>query len=301
VLGPLLLQRRAVLIAIAIHQFPPVIYDRCMHNPFVPETLEGWSILHLMYRVRWDRVRALSEADRRRMSEEATTTLAVPDAGSTALVQVLGHKADLMVICFRTSFEQLAEAQLAFSRTALHDMLEPTSSYVSIVELGMYEMTAKMHQQVGAAHKPGSEEFDRAFDAEMETQRQRVMSRLFLDMPAARYVCFYPMNKRRGEALNWYMEGFDRRASMMREHGMIGRHYAGRVTQVISGSIGFDDWEWGVDLFAPDPLVFKKLIYEMRFDEASAKFAEFGPFYTGLQFAPGQLAAYLDGKVPSLT
>ena len=87
----------------------------------------------------------------------------------------------------------------------------------------------------------------------METQRQRVMNRLFLDLPAARYVCFYPMNKRRGEALNWYSESFERRASMMREHGMIGRHYAGRVTQVISGSIGFDDWEWGVDLFAQDP------------------------------------------------
>jgi chlorite dismutase len=86
---------------------------------------------------------------------------------------------------------------------------------------------------------------------------------------------------------------------MMREHGMIGRHYSGRVTQVISGSIGFDDWEWGVDLFAQDPLVFKKLIYEMRFDEASAKFAEFGPFYVGLQFAPPQLAAYLGGRVPA--
>jgi chlorite dismutase len=81
---------------------------------------------------------------------------------------------------------------------------------------------------------------------------------------------------------------------------MIGRHYAGKVTQVISGSIGFDDWEWGVDLFAQDPLVFKKLIYEMRFDEASAKFAEFGPFYTGLQFAPGALASYLEGQVPGL-
>ncbi|HEY3157714.1 MAG TPA: hydrogen peroxide-dependent heme synthase [Vicinamibacterales bacterium] len=271
-----------------------------MHNPFVPETLEGWSILHLMYRVQWDRVRAMGDADRRRVADEAVSALAVPDAGSTALVQVLGHKADLMIICFRSSFEQLAEAQLAFSRTALRDLLEPTSSYVSIVELGMYEMTAKMHAQIGATHKPGTEEFDRAFDSEMETQRQRVMSRLFLDMPGARYVCFYPMNKRRGEALNWYSESFDRRASMMREHGMIGRHYAGKVTQVISGSIGFDDWEWGVDLFAQDPLTFKKLIYEMRFDEASAKFAEFGPFYTGVQFAPGQLAEYLNGRVPAL-
>jgi chlorite dismutase len=100
--------------------------------------------------------------------------------------------------------------------------------------------------------------------------------------------------------VNWYSETFERRALMMREHGMIGRTFAGRVTQVISGSIGYDDWEWGVDLFAHDPLVFKKLIYEMRFDEASAKFAEFGPFYTGLQFAPDQLAAYLGGQVPSL-
>jgi chlorite dismutase len=135
----------------------------------------------------------------------------------------------------------------------------------------------------------------------METQRQRVMSRLFLDLPMARHVCFYPMNKRRGEALNWYSEPFERRAAMMREHGIIGRHYAGRVTQVISGSIGYDDWEWGVDLFADDPLVFKKLIYEMRFDEASAKFAEFGPFYVGLQFSPEQLSAFLDGHVPRLT
>ena len=271
-----------------------------MHNPFVPESLEGWSILHLMYRVRWDRVRDMAAADRRRLADEATGALAVPDAGSTAFVQVLGHKADLMIICFRRGFEDLAQAQLAFSRTALHDLLEPTSSYVSIVELGMYEMTAKMHEQVGAKHKPGTEEFDRAFDGELETQRQRVTGRLFLDLPGARYVCFYPMNKRRGEAQNWYSETFERRAAMMREHGMIGRHYAGKVTQVISGSIGYDDWEWGVDLFANDPLVFKKLIYEMRFDEASAKFAEFGPFYTGLQFAPGQLGAYLDGTIPAL-
>lgn len=269
-----------------------------MHNPSVPETLEGWSVLHLMYRVRWERLRDRTPADRGRLAADAVRALAVPDAGSTAFVQVLGHKADLMVVCFRRGFDGLAHAQLALSQVELYDALEPTSSYVSVVELGMYEMTAKIHEQVGARFKPGSEEFDQAFDAEMETQRQRVMSRLFLDMPKARYVCFYPMNKRRGEAQNWYSEAFDRRASMMREHGMIGRHYAGKVTQVISGSIGYDDWEWGVDLFADDPLVFKKLIYEMRFDEASAKFAEFGPFFTGLQFAPAQLAAYINGELP---
>jgi len=270
------------------------------HNPFVPETLEGWSVLHLMYRVRWDRLRSMEPATLQQMADEAVQALTVPDAGATAFVQMLGHKADVMFICFRRSFEELAQAQLALSRTRLHDHLEATTSYVSIVELGMYEMTAKIHEQLGAKFKPASEEFERAFDAEMETQRQRVMNRLFIDLPKARYVCFYPMNKRRGEALNWYSEPFEKRASMMREHGMIGRHYTGRVTQVISGSIGYDDWEWGVDLFSPDPLVFKKLIYEMRFDEASAKFAEFGPFYTGLQFSAGQLASLLNGSVPAL-
>lgn len=271
-----------------------------MHNPFVPETLEGWSVLHLMYRIRWDRLRERTATDCDRLAGEAVRALAVPDAGSTAFVQLLGHKADLMFVCFRRGFEQLAQAQLALSRTELHDALDPTSSYVSVVELGMYEMTAKIHEQLGATLKPASDEFEGAFDAEMERQRQRVVNRLFLDLPKARYVCFYPMNKRRGETLNWYTESFERRAAMMREHGLIGRTYAGKVTQVISGSIGYDDWEWGVDLFAQDPLTFKKLIYEMRFDEASAKFAEFGPFYTGLQFAPQQLSAYLNGEVPQL-
>ena len=98
--------------------------------------------------------------------------------------------------------------------------------------------------------------------------------------------------------MNWYSETFERRASMMREHGMIGRHYAGKVTQVISGSIGFDDWEWGVDLFAQDPLVFKKLIYEMRFDEASAKFAEFGPVLYRTAVRAGR-ARVLPGAVRS--
>jgi len=271
-----------------------------MHNPLVPETLEGWSLLHLMYRVRWDQLRHRSADEISALAAEAVSAWTGDADGATAFVQMLGHKADLMVILFRRSFDALAEAQLRGSRARLHDALEPTTSYVSIVELGMYEMTAKIHEQLGARFKPASPEFEQAFDAEMESQRQRVMNRLFLELPSWRYVCFYPMNKRRGEVANWYSEPFERRASMMREHGMIGRHYSGKVTQVISGSIGYDDWEWGVDLFAPDPLVFKKLIYEMRFDEASARFAEFGPFYTGLQFAPAQLGAFLSGTQPSL-
>jgi len=134
----------------------------------------------------------------------------------------------------------------------------------------------------------------------MLKQRERMIGRLFTEIPRRRHVCFYPMNKRRGETKNWYTVPFEKRAAMMREHGFIGRAYSGKVTQIISGSIGLDDWEWGVDLFADDPLVFKKLIYEMRFDEASADYAEFGPFYVGLQFSARHLPGFLEGGTPPL-
>ena len=134
----------------------------------------------------------------------------------------------------------------------------------------------------------------------MEDQRKRVASRLFLEAPPRRHVCFYPMNKRRGEAKNWYAVPVEERSRMMRDHGMIGRHYAGAVTQIISGSIGFDDWEWGVDLFADDPLVFKRLIYEMRFDEVSAVYALFGTFYVGVRCPVSGLGKLLSGELPTL-
>jgi len=258
-----------------------------------------------MFRVDWGRLGQAYPGDRAQMAEEAAAALAAaadPAQGATTLVQLLGHKGDLMVIAFRRTFDDLGRVQLALSRTKLHAFLQPTTSYVSIVELGMYDMTAKVHRQLGEQGlSHGSDAYNTAFDEEMERQRGRVTGRLFTPIPPHRHVCFYPMNKRRGEALNWYAESFERRAEMMLEHGKVGREYAGKVTQIISGSIGFDDWEWGVDLFADDPLTFKKLIYEMRFDEASAKFAEFGPFYVGLQFPPSELGKFLEGELPQLT
>ena len=194
---------------------------------------------------------------------------------------------------------QRVEAEIV--ALGLSALLEPTTSFVSMVELSLYEMTIQIHKRLGERGlKTGSDEFEQAFDAEMEEQRKRVSGRLFIEPPPRRHVCFYPMNKRRGEHKNWYVEPMEDRARMMLDHGKIGRHYSGRVTQVISGAVGFDDWEWGVDLFADDPLVFKKLIYEMRFDEASAWYAEFGPFYVGLQFSPSELPKYLEGHVPEL-
>jgi peroxiredoxin len=275
-----------------------------MHDPRVPETLEGWSVLHQMFRVSWEPWRALPEADRRERAASSAAALAgmrKGEEGTTALTTLLGHKGDVMLIHFRRDFDALQAAQLAVSRLAVAPFLEPTTSYVSIVELGMYEMTAQIHARLKEkALAAGTPEFETAFDAEMEEQRRRVVGRLFQEVPARRHVCFYPMNKRRGEIKNWYGVPVEERGRMMRDHGVIGRHYAGAVTQIISGSIGFDDWEWGVDLFADDPVVFKKLIYEMRFDEASAWYAEFGPFYIGLQFVAEQLPQLLAGEVPQL-
>jgi chlorite dismutase len=275
-----------------------------MHDPRVPEALEGWSVLHQMFRIRWPEWRVRPEDLRRRLAVEASEALAGMQRGvegRTVLVTMLGHKGDLMLIHLRRSFEALQAAELAVAGLGLATFLEPTTSFVSMVELAMYEMTTQIHRRLGERGlKAGSDEFEAAFDAELEEQRKRVGGRLFIDPPARRHVCFYPMNKRRGEHKNWYVESMEERSRMMLDHGRIGRHYAGQVTQVISGSIGFDDWEWGVDLYADDPLVFKKLIYEMRFDEASAWYAEFGPFYVGLQFSAAELPKYLEGAVPEL-
>jgi chlorite dismutase len=257
-----------------------------------------------MFRIRWEAWRGQPTAGRRaRATETGNLLLGMNkgEGGATAVCTLLGHKGDLMLIHFRPSFEALQQAQLAVSELPVWPFLECTTSYVSMVELGMYEMTAQIHGRL-AEHglALGSKEFDQAFDAELEEQRRRVYPRLFQEVPRRRHVCFYPMNKRRGEHKNWYAVPFEERARMMRDHGVVGRHYAGAVTQIISGSIGYDDWEWGVDLFADDPLVFKKLVYEMRFDEASVWYGEFGPFYVGLQLSPGELPRYLEGEVPSL-
>jgi hydrogen peroxide-dependent heme synthase len=272
-------------------------------SPIVPETLEGWSLLHQMFRVDWPALQALMAPDRRQLAEDLAAWLpsASGDAGSSIAVAMLGHKAELMLVHARRTFDDLLQAQLDVAHLGLSAYLEHTTSYVSVVELGMYDMTAKIYEQLAAqGHAPGSDGFAAAKAEAMEAQAARVASRLFTAFPARRYVCFYPMDKRRGELKNWYTVPFEQRTAMMREHGMIGRTYAGTVTQIISGSIGFDDWEWGVDLFADDPVVFKKLIYEMRFDQASADYGEFGPFYVGLQFAPTQVTEWIEGRTPGL-
>jgi hydrogen peroxide-dependent heme synthase len=221
---------------------------------------------------------------------------------STGLFSLLGHKGDLLLVHFRKTLDEVNQAELTITQSKIYEYLEPANSYLSVVELGLYEASVKLYTELtGKGLKPGTAEWNREVEAELAKHRESAAPRLWPEIPQRRYLCFYPMNKFRGESKNWYSEPIQERQRMMREHGMIGRHYAGRVTQIISGSIGFDDWEWGVDLFADDPLVFKKLVYEMRFDEASAVYGLFGAFFVGLRFPAAQLESFFAGNTPKFS
>jgi len=260
--------------------------------PAVPLTLEGSSVLHQMMRVKWPAWNHLPAATRQSLISEAEQLLAPME--NSAIFSMLGHKGDLMFVHFRDSFAELNAIELKLERLGLSEYLEKTSSYLSVVELGLYESTQKTY---AALADRGIEPFTEAWNKEiaglLDRQREAMRPRLYPGIPPHRYICFYPMDRRRGEEQNWYMVPMAERARLMDEHGKIGRRYAGQVRQIITGSIGFDDWEWGVDLFADDPLVFKKLIYEMRFDEVSAIYALFGTFYVGLRLPGNSLASIL--------
>jgi hydrogen peroxide-dependent heme synthase len=274
--------------------------------PAVPLTLEGSAALHQMFRIRRAAWRAL-DADRKAgILEEAVPALTELERGAqtghpnqTAFFSQVGHKGDLMVLHFRDTIEDLHRAELSLARLELSDYLEPTHSYLSAVELGLYESSAKTYGALAEkGFAPHTPEWN-AGTAEVIARQSAAMSpRLFPEIPSSKYLCFYPMDRKRGESKNWYEVSMAERQRMMHEHGMIGRRYADCVRQIISGSIGFDDWEWGVDLFADDANVFKKLIYEMRFDEVSAVYALFGSFYVGLRIPAAGIEQILAGKLP---
>ncbi len=268
--------------------------------PAVPLTLEGSAVLHQFFRFRWTAWRALPEADRARVLGEAESALAGMEKDGSALFSVLGHKGDLLFIHFRPDFAALNQAQLAVQQLDLFAYLEPANSYVSVVELGLYESTVKLYRELSAKGlEPHSAEWNAAIEEALERQRTAMHPRLYPEVPEARYVCFYPMDRKRGEQKNWYTLPIEERGRQMDLHGKIGRRYAGKVQQIISGSIGLDDWEWGVDLFGDDLVTFKKLIYEMRFDEVSGVFSNFGTFYTGLRCTADELPNLLAGRTPA--
>ena len=270
--------------------------------PAVPLTTEGYSVLHQMLRLRWSAWRALPASEKSAIAQEASEALAIMEKhapGQSALYSLIGHKGDLMLIHFRDTFADLNQAELQLANLRLSDYLEPTTSYLSIIELGLYDSTLKIYKELtDQGIEPHSDQWKAEIECKLNRHKEAMHPRLFPDIPANRYACFYPMDRRRGEDKNWYQLPIEERARQMSEHGLVGRRYAGEVRQIITGSIGFDDWEWGVDLFADDPLVFKKLIYEMRFDQVSAVYALFGHFYVGLRVPAASLEQLLNGVLP---
>ncbi len=228
------------------------------------ETLDGWYCLHDFRTIDWLSWRNASAAEQSAALEELQTLrngwedVQTNELGSHAIYSIVGQKADLMLLFLRPTMEALNEIETAFNKSLFAGFLLPSYSYVSVVELSNYlEKTEDPYQN------------------------PMIRARLYPILPKMKHVCFYPMNKSRHLSDNWYMLPMEERRPMIASHGQIGRKYAGIVKQIVSGSMGFEDWEWGVTLFSDDVLQFKKIVSEMRFDEASARFGEFGTFFVG--------------------
>ena len=271
--------------------------------PPVPLTLEGASTLHQFFRFDWKSWRACAAGERDDIAAEAVAALQKLERdpqgkAHSALFSQLGHKGDLVLLHFRDSMEALNQVELTLAQTRLYSFLDLRHSYVSVVELGLYESTRKTYEAAAAKglaqHSP---EWNADVAASLERGAAAMASRLWPAVPDAKFLCFYPRDRKRDEHKNWYSVPFAERQRMMHLHGLIGRRYGDVVKQIITGSIGMDDWEWGVDLFADDPVVFKKLIYEMRFDEVSAEYALFGQFFLALRLQIDKLNDWLSGTL----
>jgi peroxiredoxin len=214
---------------------------------------EGLAVLHLFCRLRPD-----SEAE----GITAAVKAAVDEEHQVVAFSVLGHKADLGVMIVGPDWNRLRALQAALQQAGL----EVVDSYVSLTEVSEYAKGMPAEHLAARLHPVLPPEGKRAF-------------------------CFYPMSKRRGEEHNWYALDFDARRDLMMEHGRSGRRFAGRIVQLITGSTGLDDYEWGVTLFGVHPDDIKDCVYTMRFDEASAHYAEFGTFYVGIVGAISEVVA----------
>ncbi|MCG7337289.1 heme-dependent peroxidase [Sporosarcina sp. ACRSM] len=230
------------------------------------QTLDGWYVLHDLRSMDWASWKLLSKEERQAAVDEFLAYLEklqkadVEKTGAHAFYTIVGQKADFMLMTLRPTMDELQELEAEFNKLTIADFTIPAYSYVSVVELSNYLAGQSDEDPYQNAH---------------------VRARLYPELQRSQYICFYPMDKKREGEDNWYMLDMDKRKELMRSHGLIGRSYAGKVKQIISGSVGFDDYEWGVTLFSDDVLQFKKLVYEMRFDEVSARYGVFGSFFIG--------------------
>jgi chlorite dismutase len=243
----------------------------------VIHALDGWYILHDFRSVDWTSWKSLPAEERQAALDELQsltaewTSIEEQKQGSTALFSIVGQKADLLMMNLRPTIEELNELEIAFNKTRFAEFTLPSYSFLSVVELGNY------------IPKEGVDPYE----------DEMIRKRLYPTLPTTKNVCFYPMNKKREGNDNWYSLPANERREMMKLHGLTGRTYAGKIVQIVSGSTGLDDWEWGVTLFSDDPIQFKKIVYEMRFDEVSARFGEFGEFFVGTRLTAEHLTKLL--------
>ncbi len=256
---------------------------------------EGWFVSHLFFRIDrrvWEQVQP---EDRKRGLEQFRGIIAEfrrHDHCQLHCYSIWGLKADLAIMLVAPDLQMLNDTEFALLAALPGGALAPVHTFVSMSEISEYMSQDKdydrtLREKEGLS--PDSEPYRQKMTAFRERMQVYINERLYPQIPDHRLMCFYPMNKQRGDKENWYLLDFDDRKTYMAGHAITGRKFQGTVRQLVTGSIGLDDWEWGVTLFADDPFYFKKLLYEMRYDEASARFGEFGKFYVGLRLEPDQL------------
>jgi chlorite dismutase len=249
-----------------------------------PVTLEGWYASHQAFTIRRRALRTHPSAELRAARSAAARVLeaasAPADGGWSAVVRLVGSLADVLIIHFRPTLDALGAVGEEVAQLELLDCLRPTFSFLSVTEVGLYHLPPFASPQTELAESIHAER-------ESEHNQRRLFPSLPADMP---YLSFYPTSKRREPEQNWYTLPLKERSALMRSHGLVGRRHAGQVRQIITGAIGFDCWEWGVTLFAADPLALKRVVTDMRYDEASARYAEFGEFFVGRVTEPREWA-----------
>ncbi len=259
---------------------------------------EGWHCLHLYYRVDQRALNQLDARARSQGSEELAGILDPERDGAPARLQtslVSGHKADLCVLAMDADPLKLDGIKQSLRASSIGPALVPTFSFVSITEISEYVPSVEQYTQ--RLKLEGVDPNSPAMEAKVNAYRQRLPAmnkqRLYPDFPPLPVMSFYPMNKIRHPLANWYQEPFSLRSELMAEHATSGIKFAGRVSQLITASTGYDDWEWGVTLWSRAPEYIKEIVYTMRFDRASARYAEFGPFYISYVVEPAEASEHL--------
>jgi len=248
---------------------------------------EGLGALHLFYRVDLTAWRARSEKDRVAALDHLEKLVGETRQKAQTQVVTLSMfaRADIGFMILTPNLHDLNALEKKLTASLGPDVLVPEFTYLSMTEKSEYTQKEESYARE-LEEKEGIKQGSAESEAKLIVFRERINhythDRLYPVLPEWEYFCFYPMSKRREPGQNWYALDHEKRRELMGGHMRVGRTYAGRVRQLVTGSTGLDDWEWGVTLFAHDPYDIKAIVYEMRFDEVTHTYGEFGPFYNGL-------------------